>query len=44
MSRTRDIIQEISDIRQRRRFGSAMTELPLRLFALEHAFKVHDKS
>ena len=44
MSRTRDIIQEIADIRQRRRFGSAMAELPLRLFALEHAFKVHDKS
>lgn len=44
MSRTRDIIQEIADIRQRRRFGSAMSELPLRLFALEHAFKEHDKS
>lgn len=44
MSRTRDIIQEIADIRQRRRFGSAMAELPLRLFALEQAFKVHDKS
>lgn len=44
MSRTRDIIQQIADIRQRRRFGSAMSELPLRLFALEHAFKEHDKS
>lgn len=44
MSRTRDIIQEIADVRQRRQFGSAMTELPLRLFALEHAFKKHDKS
>lgn len=44
MSRTRDIIQEIADVRQRRRFGSAMSELPMRLFALEHAFKVHDKS
>lgn len=44
MSRTRDMIQEIADIRQRRRFGSAMAELPLRLFALEHAFKDHDKS
>lgn len=44
MSRTRDIIQEIADIRQRRQFGSAMTELPLRLFALEQAFKVHDKA
>jgi hypothetical protein len=44
MSRTRDIIQEIVDVRQRRRFGSAMSELPTRLFALEHAFKEHDKS
>jgi hypothetical protein len=44
MSRTRDTIQEIADIRQRRRLGSAMAELPLRLFALEHAFKIHDKS
>lgn len=44
MSRTRDIIQEIAEVRQRRRFGSAMTELSLRLFALEHAFKKHDKS
>lgn len=43
MSRTRDIIQEIADIRQRRQFGSAMVELPLRLFALEQAFKAHDK-
>ena len=43
MSRTRDIIQEIANIRERRRFGSAIAELPLRLFALEHAFKVHDK-
>ncbi len=44
MSRTRDFIREIADIRQRRRFGSTMAELPLRLFALEHAFKDHDKS
>jgi hypothetical protein len=43
MGRTRDIIQEIADVRQRRRFGSAMSELPMRLFALEHAFKRHDK-
>jgi hypothetical protein len=43
MSRTRDIIQEIADVRQRRRFGSAMAELPMRLFALEQAFKAHDK-
>ena len=44
MSRTRDIIQEIDDVRQRRRFGLAMSELPMRLFALEHAFKKHDKA
>ncbi|WP_157691548.1 hypothetical protein [Noviherbaspirillum autotrophicum] len=44
MSRTRDIIQEIADVRQRRQFGSAMAELPLRLFALENTFKKHDKS
>jgi hypothetical protein len=44
MSRTRDIIQEIADVRKRRLFGSAMSELPLRLFALEHAFKTHEKS
>ena len=43
MSRTRDIIQEISEIRQRRQFGSAMAELPSRLFALENAFKNHQK-
>lgn len=43
MSRTRDIIQEIANVRQRRQFGSAMAELPLRLFALENAFKKHDK-
>ena len=44
MGRTRDIIQEIADVRQRRRFGSAMSELPLRLFALEQAFKKHDEA
>lgn len=44
MGRARDIIQEIADVRQRRRFGSAMLELPMRLFALEHAFKKHDKA
>ena len=44
MSRTRDIIQEITDTRQRRRFGSGITELPMRLFALEQAFKDHDKT
>lgn len=44
MGRTRDIIQEIADIRERRRFGSAMSELPVRLFTLELAFKDHDKA
>ncbi len=44
MSRARDIIQEIADIRQRRQFGSAMAELPFRLFTLEQAFKSHDRS
>jgi hypothetical protein len=44
MGRTRDIIQEIADVRQRRRFGSAMAELPMRLLALEQAFKANDKN
>ncbi len=44
MSRTREIIQEIADVRDRRRFGLAMSELPMRLFALENAFKRHDKT
>ncbi|NTU50272.1 MAG: DUF1311 domain-containing protein [Desulfobulbaceae bacterium] len=43
MGRTRDIIQEIAAVRQRRLFGSAMTELPMRLLTLEQAFKNHDK-
>lgn len=44
MSRTRDIILEIAEVRKRRRFGSAMDELPLRLIALERAFMNYDKS
>jgi uncharacterized protein YecT (DUF1311 family) len=44
MSRARDIIQEIADIRRRRRFNSAIAELPLRLFALENSFEKLDKS
>lgn len=44
MSRTRDIIQEIAEVRHRRQFDSAMAELPVRLFALETAFKNHDKA
>ncbi|MBX3621278.1 MAG: DUF1311 domain-containing protein [Rhizobacter sp.] len=43
MSRTRDIIEEIAQVRQRRMFGRAFAELPLRLFALEQAFKEHDQ-
>lgn len=43
MSRTRDIIEEIARVRQRRRFGWAIAELPFRLFALERAFKEHDQ-
>lgn len=41
MSKTRDIIQEIVEVRDRRRIGNAMAELPFRLFALERAFKLH---
>jgi len=44
MTRTRDLIQEIAEIRQRRMFDSAMLELPTRLFAIETAFKNHDRS
>lgn len=44
MTRTRDIIQEIADIRHRRSFGVAMAELPFRLLELERAFKAYDKS
>jgi hypothetical protein len=44
MSRTRDIIQEIAEVRRRRRFGPAMAELLFRLFALEQAFKEHDRN
>jgi uncharacterized protein YecT (DUF1311 family) len=44
MSRARDIIQEIADVRARRQFGSAMAELPFRLMTLEQAFKSHDRS
>jgi hypothetical protein len=44
MGRVRDIIQEIADVRQRRQFGSSMLELSMRLFALEHSFKKHDKA
>lgn len=43
MSKTRDIIEEIAQVRQRRRYGLAITELPIRLFSLEQAFKEHDQ-
>lgn len=44
MNKTRDIIQEIENVRKRRLHTSAMAELPLRLFALENAFKNRDPS
>lgn len=44
MSRTRDIIQEIADIRKRRLFGFSIAELTMRLFELEQTFKNHDKN
>ncbi len=44
MGRTRNIIQEIAEIRERRLTGYAIAELPIRLFAIENAFKKHDKS
>jgi hypothetical protein len=44
MSRIRDLIQEIVEIRQRQVSGSAMGELWQRFLTLEHAFEKHDKS
>jgi hypothetical protein len=44
MGRTRDIIQEIAEVRARRQSDSAMAELLNRLFELEHSFKEYDKS
>lgn len=44
MARTRDIIREITDVRQRQRFGLSNTELRLRLSALERAFIAYDKN
>jgi hypothetical protein len=43
MGCARDIIQEISEVRQRRRFNIAMVELPMRLSALEKGLRTHDK-
>ena len=42
MSKTRNIIEEIAQVRQRRMFGMAIAELPFRLSAIERAFKEHD--
>ena len=44
MSKTRDIIEEIAQVRQRRRFGRAIAELPIRLRTLERAFKEHNQT
>lgn len=44
MNRTRDIIQEIAEVRRRRRFSFAMAELSSRLSALERAFNQHDRT
>lgn len=43
MSRTRNIIQEIAEVRHRRLFGDSMAELSLRLRALERAFAKYDR-
>lgn len=42
MSRARDIIQEIAEMRKRRQFDSSNVELVVRLSALERAFNGHD--
>lgn len=42
MSRARDIIQEIAEVRQRQSSNYAMAELSTRLFALERAFKAYE--
>ncbi|MDO9183813.1 MAG: HEPN domain-containing protein [Bacteriovorax sp.] len=44
MGRTKDIVREIAEVRERRRFGFAMTELVYRLHELEDSFKRFDKS
>lgn len=44
MSRARDIIKEIADVRGRREPGSGMGELFCCLSQLERAFQAHDKS
>ncbi len=42
MNYRRDIINEISDFRERHRFGEAIIELPMRLSSLEIAFRDFD--
>ncbi|WP_075256658.1 lysozyme inhibitor LprI family protein [Herbaspirillum camelliae] len=42
MAGARDIIQEIAEVRERRRYGSAMAELPIRLHAIRNAFSQVD--
>ena len=44
MSRKRDIIQEIEEIRRRGRHTAARYEIGRRLVELEHAFHQHDRS
>ena len=44
MGRSRNIIQEIDEIRQRHQFGSAMFELTTRLYELEEVFKKQDRA
>lgn len=42
MSKTRNIIDEIAQVRQRRMFGLSVAELHFRLSAIKRAFKEHD--
>lgn len=44
MSRKRNIIQEIEEIRERGHYNTAISELSLRLSELERAFESYDKS
>lgn len=44
MSRTKDIIHKIEEIRSRRQFQSAMAELPQRLCALQDAFDARNNA
>lgn len=44
MIRSREIVQEIEEIRQRGRYSTTRSELSTRLFDLERAFQRHDQS